>query len=221
MFLIFRAIKEKPESIELTPDEVRHTKALRLRPGDPLYLGDGISRRWKAKLTEDGRTALIEDNPDVFRESELHLYTAVPEKNRWDWLLQKASEIGATHIIPLLCAYSQNRNVSLDRGGKILSEAASQARRYFLPVLNEITPLQKLKIQWDHSVFLEPGSSTSLSEASEKQIKSIFIGPEGGFSKDEIQFFTEHGALPVRLGHSILRVETAALCALAVCASRR
>ncbi|MEQ9365084.1 MAG: RsmE family RNA methyltransferase [Leptospirales bacterium] len=143
MFLIFREVPGAfPESFELASDEYRHLRARRVRPGGAVHVGDGRGRRLAYRLADNGdlvqRSASRIEQGD---EAPVELFTAVPEGRRWDWLLQKATELGATAIQPIQSEYSESRRLKREREERIIMEAAVQSRRFVLPELREALPL--------------------------------------------------------------------------------
>ena len=234
MFLIFREIHQSfPESIPLTPEEFRHARARRLRPGDSVFVGDGRGRRLEYTLgaTGDQLTAQSAgaNAPVIFgSEPRVELWTAVPEGKRWDWLLQKATELGATVIQPIVTQHSEARKIKRDREEKIILEAAVQSRRFFLPELREPVALAKAfdernQAAPSRAATLDPRGDGTLFDffrtddvAIAEGPVQIFVGPEGGFSEAELRELTAAGIELATLGTPSLRVETAAVAALAI-----
>lgn len=250
MFLIFREIHgEYPGTFQFTPEEYRHVRARRLLPGAAVVVGDGRGRRQCYRLNDSGDAITCtapESDIIIGAEPAVELCTAIPEGRRLDWLLQKATELGATVIQPIVCAHSESRRLKRDREERIILEAAIQSRRFVLPVLGDSLSLsQALKGKNDAPAMsgVQPGSARALEKKTPlcaaldprgdrsfanflKQSEGFpgalqfFVGPEGGFSEQELLDFAEAGVVVCRLGTTILRVETAALAALACFASR-
>ncbi|MCR9143287.1 MAG: 16S rRNA (uracil(1498)-N(3))-methyltransferase [bacterium] len=252
MFLIFReAPAAFPESFELSAEEYRHLRARRLQSGATVQVGDGRGRRLAYRLAyEQGagvaRVQRGDGQIEHGNEAPIELFTAVPEGKRWDWLLQKATELGATAIHPIETAYSEARKLKREREERIILEAAVQSRRYILPALGDEVSLaldlqgaagrsddsagrgaQKFAAPEPIRVALDPRGDRSFAQylraagAGDPDAGfagkpfAIFVGPEGGFSELELTRFAEAGTAVCRLGSTVLRVETAALAALA------
>ncbi len=222
MFLIFRNFHDLPPSrVELNDEERHHVRVKRLRGGEEVHVGDGISRRWRGRLGANLRE--VEMDPGEEGESRHEpvrtLFTAVPAGKRWDWLLQKSVELGVTSIIPVVYRRAARAGVSMERARKIIREAASQSRRYFLPELFDEVEFSEVDrhIPPDARLFvlhnLTDSSITSIT-LERGGSAGLFVGPEGGFTDEEISQFLMRGIDPVQLGPHVLRVETAALAAL-------
>ncbi len=236
MFLIFREIPAAfPESFSLSADEYRHLRARRIRPGAAVHVGDGRGRRLEYRLRDSGDdiVQVAGAAPVEGAEACVRLFTAVPDGRRWDWLLQKATELGATAIQPVRFEYSEARKLKREREERIILEAAVQSRRFVLPQLcDELSFSQALAFQNAAQIesesrtpaplrlALDPRGDQNIADfflwsaASDGPVH-IFVGPEGGFSEQELQEFARAGCAICRLGATILRVETAALAALA------
>lgn len=228
MFLIFRDLNSlPPQQVLLEADEIRHLRARRLAPGAAAALGDGRGKRWSGELAPDQKSILLQDpgQPLEKKEGRRILCPALPAGNRWDWLVQKAVELGVTDIFPLIFRHSERREFSLSRGRRIVREAAAQAQRFTLPQL--AGPLRLTQIEGalppdaQPLVFhrVGPVGSGALPLGGEVHpappVDTAIIGPEGGFTTDELTFFQERGWGLVALGETVLRVETASLAALA------
>jgi len=212
VFLIFR---NKPdETIELTSEEQRHARARRLRRGDVVYCGNGQGGRYAGILSRESEIKLDLTTLEERKQPRRNLISALPESSRRDWMLQKCTELGLTDFVPVIFARSENRGIPVSRMDRILLEAASQSRRFFLPVIHEAMDLLQA-ITWAKSIselyVLDPASGEDLREMHPSM--SFLVGPEGGFADEErITLKT----LPTRrMGVNILRIETAAIAALA------
>lgn len=208
-----------------SPEESRHiVKVLRKKEGDQLHITNGKGYLFISEITlADPKkcTGRILDtkktHPPRF---ELHLAVAPTKRlERFQWFLEKATEIGITEITPIYCERSERDKFSMERLQRVIQEAMKQSLRTYLPRLNAMTSYEE---------FLKKGDLPDLRfiahcEADEKvDLKRrvapdtdivILIGPEGDFSRPEIQRAYESGFLPVSLGRSRLRTETAAIVA--------
>jgi 16S rRNA (uracil1498-N3)-methyltransferase len=207
-------------------EESRHiSKVLRKQEGEIIQLTNGKGCFFDAELIISNpkkcvgrlvKTVEIEPLP-------YHLHIAVaPTKlnDRFEWFLEKATEIGISEITPIICDHSERKTIKFERYDKILQSAMKQSLKAYLPKLNEAVSFKQ---------FLSTGSFSEAlmciahCEDSEKQtLKSfltprtsvlILIGPEGDFSSPEIELAEKNGFTPVSLGSARLRTETAALVA--------
>ena len=150
----------------------------------------------------------------------VHLAVGLINKDRFEWLLEKAVECGALSITPLLLDRCVKRSLNLERSQKIVRTAAKQCGRSRFPKLNEPTSLDNyLNDRSDLTVCLQSEGAKSLStwqqEKSPNEV-SVLIGPEGDFSDNEMNVIRDNNIEIVSLGNRLLRTETAAITALNV-----
>ena len=217
LFLIYRKIETQvPDSLPLDAEEIRHIRARRLSPGAAIFLGDGLSRRWRGFLSQNGREFILDIPADVVirKEPSLSLYTAVPDGRRWFWLLQKATELGVSDIFPVLYRRSNPHSFSKARAQRVILEAAAQSRRFFLPNLHPAVAFGKLSEKLPSGVC--PVLFDGRGETDFPLSEAAIVGPEGGFSEEELSVCKEIGWPVASLGGNVLRVETAAIAALSV-----
>ena len=207
-------------------DESRHIgKVLRKQVGDHLYTTNGEGYIFKVKLQSVSSKECIGSvlNVEEEQKSPYHVHLAVaPTKlnDRYEWFLEKATEIGVSEITPIFCDHSERKVIKPERYEKILQSAMKQSLKAYLPKLNAAVPF---------SEFLETQQSSKsqlfiahCEETDKRSLKNelqpgkdvlICIGPEGDFSSEEIQQALGTGFVPVSLGNSRLRTETAAIVA--------
>lgn len=153
---------------------------------------------------------------------ELHLVVAPTKMNdRYEWFLEKATEIGVSEITPIICEHSERKEIKPERFEKILLSAMKQSLQYYLPKLNPATRFSDfIKKENGGQLFIAHCVETDKKElAKEAQAKgkiTILIGPEGDFSEKEISLALTNRYIPVSLGNTRLRTETAAVYASAV-----
>jgi 16S rRNA (uracil1498-N3)-methyltransferase len=180
-----------------------------MKDGDPVFVGDGAGHRISGILS--GREVHVSGSVEARPEPDLRLFCAIPEPARFDWMLQKCTELGATDFFPLLCERSERQSVRMDRSAKIIEEAAVQSGRYVLPRVHEPLSLSRaLEITKKPAFLLTPGAENWLAGSGSAD---FWIGPEGGFSAAEQSQMS--ALVVVSISHHILRVETAAAAALA------
>ena len=199
-------------------------RVLRMKQGDKLHLTDGKGMVCEARIADGNpKSCVVEilhaDRQQARAPYRTHLAVA-PTKNisRFEWFLEKATEIGVDEITPLICENSERRNVKTDRLNKVLISAMKQSLKAFLPLLNEPVrydafiqgayPGQKFiaYISSDYSSLLRDNYQRGSSAV-------VLIGPEGDFTPAEVTEGTGRGFQPVSLGHSRLRTETAGVAA--------
>ena len=228
---LFYTTNIEGEYAYLSEVEARHVvQVLRKREGDMLNFTDGKGGMYEGQISEIGKKKCVlhikEQKQEVGkRDFRLHVAIA-PTKNinRYEWFLEKATEMGIEEVTPILCAHSERTKVRIDRLEKVLMSAMKQSLQAYLPKLNEPIKLaQFLKNQETSQKFIahceEDFDKNQLSDRIEKgKDILLLIGPEGDFSMKEIEAAKEAGFVPVALGNTRLRTETAGLFGVAVCA---
>lgn len=210
----------------LSEEESKHAvRVLRLTQGDMLSLTDGRGNMYRARVVDANpkrcSVEIIESIPEYEKRGYELVMAVAPTKNveRFEWFLEKATEIGIDRILPVECRHSERRNLKHDRCQKVITSAVKQSLKAYHPHLDELTALRKvIEMPFDgikliaHCDQIEAQSPKHISDYVNKGDKVlILIGPEGDFSQEEITFALGMGFLPISLGRSRLRTETAAL----------
>lgn len=201
--------------------QARYLKqVLRLRTGAACIVLDGQGRSWQAVL-DGNELHLAAELPRT--DSELpvvvRLACAVPRGERWDWLLQKATELGANAIYPIVTERSvvQPRSEKRERWQAIVREAAEQAERAILPVVHPPRSFEALLAApppGKRLICTARGHRPPLTDYLPAEALTIAFGPEGGFSTAEVKRALAAGFAEANLGRRILRAETAPMAAL-------
>lgn len=211
------------DQTHLSPEESNHcARVLRMHAGDEIALVDGGGTFCKARLQEvhhKKTTALIYHREPEFGKRPFHLHLAVaPTKSidRFEWLLEKATECGVDEITPIICEKSERRIIKPQRLEKVLQAAMKQSLRAYLPRLNPVIkytdfikqPLQEIAL----IAHCADGAKQNMATTYEvgKNVMAM-IGPEGDFSEAEIRLALDKGCQAISLGPHRLRTETAAL----------
>jgi 16S rRNA (uracil1498-N3)-methyltransferase len=211
--------------IELNVEESRHCiKVLRLRKGDRVLLLNGKGSIFEAAIQIPDAKAckleiLKEEKPQKIRNYQLTIAMA-PTKNidRYEWFIEKSTEIGIDRIIPVICQHSERKEIKPERLEKILIAAMKQSGQLYLPELSQpITFKELINQPFDGDKMIahcEAGNKKELKNSivAGKNVL-ILIGPEGDFDSEEIRTAIEKGFIPVSLGESRLRTETAGIVA--------
>jgi len=207
----------------LTEDESKHAiRVLRLEVGSIVQLIDGRGGLYTAEISDahPKRTILqIKNITAGYGKRNHYLHIAIaPTKNieRTEWFLEKATEIGIDEISLIICQRSERKEAKAERLNKIITAAIKQSLKAYHPVLNEPRTLSELlAAPFDGQKFIahcEDMDKVALSAALEKQGRClILIGPEGDFTRNEIDTALQNGYKAITLGDSRLRTETAAL----------
>jgi len=213
-----------PGVVQLEGDELRHARVVRVREGEEVEVFDGRGGAWMATVRDD--LALELTRPiDAPRESPvaLHLAMAIIQLEKFELVLQKATELGARSIIPLVtdrCEVRPERyREKGERWQKIVFEAVKQSGRTLVPVVETPATFADLAQRGATKILFDADAEeTPLPARVEDAI--LFIGPEGGWSDDELASAREHGFVFRRMGPRRLRAETAAIVATALMAAR-
>lgn len=215
---------ESTTEIKFSTEESRHiSKVLRKKTGDAITVTNGKGLEWKGEITVlDTRNTLATKTATIFHKkakSNLHIAIAPTKSNdRIEWFLEKATEIGITHITPILCNHSERRNIKSERFEKILIGALKQSNQFHLPKLNSLTYFSDfVSSNSADNKFIahcREGNKSNLSSYNSlSKDVLILIGPEGDFSREEVELAMENDFLPVALGSQRLRTETAGIVA--------
>ena len=210
-------------SVDLEPDQANYLgNVLRLREGAELLVFDGETGEWLARIAEAGKkrmrltlerqTRQPEAIPDVW------LAFAPVKRTQTDWLVEKATELGAARLLPIVTQRTIVERVRLDRLESISIEAAEQCGRTRLPHIAEPQPLARFLAERDAKrtvYFADEGGGESAATALRPGPSVILTGPEGGFTDEErAAIRAAPNSIAISLGPRILRAETAALASL-------
>lgn len=211
------------DKLILKPEESKHIiRVLRMQTGDIIHLTDGKGYFYDCEISDPNPRAcslsiIKKWKGDDRKDFYLHIAIA-PTKNinRFEWFLEKSTEIGIDQITPIICEHSERKAVKPERLKKVLISAMKQSLKSQLPVLEPIANFSTF-INQDFNgqkfiAFIDDGVNTELSKIYHPHKNAlILIGPEGGFSKDEVELAEAKSFIPVRLGRSRLRTETAGI----------
>ncbi|RAR72610.1 16S rRNA (uracil(1498)-N(3))-methyltransferase [Flavobacterium aciduliphilum] len=217
-------ISEHQNSFVFDKDESKHIiKVLRKKEGDILYVTNGLGKLFTTEiiLASDSKCT-VKINDTTTQEApkyRLHIAVAPTKMNeRLEWFLEKATEIGIQEITPIICEHSERKVIKIERFEKIIESAMKQSLHSFLPKIHAPVSfkdfIKKIHAGQKFIAHCEDTPKNSLKTRLElgKDVL-ILIGPEGDFSVKEIEMALQHDFIPVSLGETRLRTETAALVA--------
>jgi 16S rRNA (uracil1498-N3)-methyltransferase len=214
-------------SVLITGEEFHHSvRVVRLRVGEEVELfdRDGHSALGVVAALERDQAVVMAGDPLPSRESPLalHLAMSIVQLEKFELVLQKATELGVHSIVPLITDRIELRAERYagksERWKKIVFEAVKQCGRTRVPRLEEPVKFGEVIARGGTKIFFDADASSSPLESLQEA--TLFIGPEGGWSDAELARARQHGAHFERLGPRRLRAETAAIVALSVVASR-
>ena len=221
-------------------DDLHHMlKVLRLKEGDEVDISDGAQWEYRARIEsldrEEAELRILDKQAFAAEPSvRVTLFQGIPKQGKMETIVQKCVELGVHRIVPVF----MDRTVVVDRGkfgkkverwNKVSAEAVKQCRRGIIPEVSEAVRMEDLladrdlSCEYDLVLFAyENETGTTIKDALQQADKSalqdvaVLIGPEGGFSDEEAAAITTGGGVPVSLGRTILRTETAGMAALAM-----
>jgi 16S rRNA (uracil1498-N3)-methyltransferase len=213
------------ESFFFNKEESKHiVKVNRKQSGDILLVTNGLGVLFTTEITlaSDSKCIVkvinkkLEEKPNY----QLHLVVAPTKMNeRFEWFLEKATEIGISEITPIICDHSERKVINKERFEKIILSAMKQSNQFYLPKLNEAISFSDfMNKQNEDTKFIAHCEDQVSKKSLKTQLKSnenitILIGPEGDFSHKEITLALEKNYSPISLGTTRLRTETAAIVA--------
>ena len=218
-------LTENDEQVVFPRDESKHiVKVLRKKVGDILHITNGKGFIFETEILSAEQNNCIakvrgaeKKEPLPYR---LHLAVAPTKMNdRYEWFLEKSTEIGVHQITPVICDHSERKVVKAQRFDRVLQSAVKQSLHTYFPILNEAISFSEfIQKNMDGQKFIahceeEQGKYFLKSQLKLNADVTILIGPEGDFSPNEINEAMENGWKPVSLGDSRLRTETAAVVA--------
>lgn len=222
---VFYTPEIKKITYQLTEEESKHAiKVLRLEAGDEICMIDGTGGLYYGIIDDPNTkkcTIRVIEKIEQYNRKNYYLHIAIaPTKNndRYEWFMEKATEIGIDEITPLLCERSERKIIKNERFEKIIMSAMKQSVKAYKPKLNKLTSFKDfIESNDNNGTFIahcEDNPKPSFkSEISEIQRITILIGPEGDFSPNEIKMAKDSGINEIHLGKSRLRTETAGIVA--------
>ena len=217
-------ISDASEFFSFDKEESKHIiKVLRKKDTDILFVTNGLGFLFETEITLASDTKctvkIISVQQPIPPKYNLHLAVAPTKMNdRYEWFLEKATELGISEITPIICDHSERKQIKTDRFDKIIQSAMKQSNQFYLPKLNEPIAFKDfIKLKNNNLQLI-----AHCEETNKKSLKdvirpnenvTILIGPEGDFSEKEIQLAIKNNYIPVSLGNTRLRTETAAIVA--------
>ena len=224
--------------IRIVGSDVNHIKnVLRMKQGEELIVCDGVGMEYICEIEEflDGEIVLSileQKNASTELPVRLKLYQGLPKKDKMELIIQKAVELGAVEIIPVMtkrCIVKledeKKEAKKIERWQAIAESAAKQSGRGIIPKVSHVMSYKEALHEASSEgmsiiPYEDANGMSSLKEAVKKvvneRVVSVFIGPEGGFEESEIELAKQYGVIPVSLGKRILRTETAGFTTLSI-----
>ena len=217
-------------NITLSSNQAKYLfKVMRLNVDQDITIFDGYTGEYEGKILEksivSGKLRVERKNKEVIRPSDLWLIFSPLRKNRTEWIVEKATELGVKKIIPVITERTIGTGVRMNRLKSIMIEALEQCGGTFLPELMEpdklmnwlnLWPSERQLLFCDESLSKQTNGNT-ISSYHKNKATAILIGPEGGFTRSEGQTIRKlKESISISLGPSILRADTAAVSAISI-----
>jgi len=227
-YFYFAHLAAMAEEFALNEKSSRHiVQVLRMQAGEDLRLTDGKGLSVLAIIREANKKRCLvkiaeKQKQDEPRRKVQIALSLLKNTARFEWFLEKATELGVSEIIPLKCARTEKQQFRMERLQGILESALIQSQQVWMPVIHDPQPFTEwIEQAQAHQKFIahcDPGAKRKLREITDTTLSSqlIGIGPEGDFSEEEIKKAIDNGFMAVDLGEHRLRSETAALAAAAI-----
>jgi 16S rRNA (uracil1498-N3)-methyltransferase len=218
------------EELLLNEDTSKHViQSLRMAMGEELLVTDGKGHLLRCSIIDDHkkkcRVKVLERTFKEKEKSKMAIaISLLKNAGRFEWFLEKATELGIAEIIPLICARTEKQHFRLERMKSILASAMVQSQQSWLPILREPVKLEEIIEKADYAqkfiAHCLDDAKVSLVDAVNHAAPSqlILIGPEGDFTKEEIALAFKSHFVPVALGNTRLRTETAGMVAATILA---
>lgn len=228
----------KGEQIHITGTDVNHIKnVLRMTSGETITICDGEGCFYNCIIEELSKEEIITKIKEALQETnelpgKLYLFQGLPKKDKMEFIIQKAVELGVYEIIPVAAKFcivkledKKKEKKKLERWNEIAKAAAKQSGRGIIPKVASVMSFQEAvsfakKLEYNVIPYEKAEgmlkTKETLKEGASKSSVGIFIGPEGGFSEAEIETAKEAGIFPISLGKRILRTETAGITILSL-----
>lgn len=202
-------------------------QVLRMKPGETIQVTNGLGQLYTAKIVRDHKknceASIIASESKAYSSRKICVaISLLKSPSRFEWLLEKTTEIGINEIIPLICMRTEKQHFRYDRMKNICISSMLQSQQVWLPKLYEPILFEKviLNDSYDHKFIAhcidrEKGNLSDV-KVNENQSTIILIGPEGDFTNEEIDIAFRHQFAPVSLGKTRLRSETAGVVAAAL-----
>ncbi len=210
--------------IKIPEEEFKHLKVKRAKENMDIKILNGKGFEAQAKLHLNEKKLYINSVKDVsYRELpvKVNLYQSILKSDKMDWVIQKATELGIYSVIPLITSrtVAKVKKEKIARWQKIAQEALKQCKRAILPEIKKAVHIRDLNCKGYSLVLWEKSErrlKETLDQLPQKENINIIVGPEGGFSQEEIELLISKGVKDARMGEVILRSETASVYILSV-----
>lgn len=224
-FFYIESLNIDKQTYVLSEDTSKHIiQVLRMKIGESIQLTDGKGNLVTAEIMDDHKKKCVVQKNDFtflpFQNNKSSIaISLVKNSSRFEWFLEKATEIGVQNIYPLICGRTEKQHFRKERMQTIIISAMLQSKQVWMPELTEVISFQDfINTNQSEVKYIahceEDGEKNSIEKNNNDNSSVILIGPEGDFTKDEIESAKVKGFKPVSLGINRLRTETAGIVAV-------
>ncbi len=192
----------------------------RYNVGSEVILFDGGGMEYDAVIEKmnnrEAELRLVSERKGITSGKRITLYQSLIKKDKMEWVVEKATELGVSKIVPIVSERSEKKSLNLERVRKIAIEASEQCGRANVPEMWKVVSLEEALKNCNNVVVFDPSGATPPSApffTKDRGETQIFIGPEGGWTEKELELFKQEGAQVLSLGPLTLRAETAVVVA--------
>ena len=218
MDLFYSKFNANNKLITINETDSKHiTRSFRKNIGDQIRITNGRGLLCEAEILEKGKNIKVKVVSSILHEPDkLSIHVAIsPLKNisRFEWFVEKATELGINQITPITSRYSEKKKINTERLERIITSSIKQSNQFFIPKINPIIPFSSFVLNNDEEKIMAnlKTNNTLKKELFSTNSICILIGPEGGFSDEEINLARENNIKEITLGNNRLRSETAAI----------
>ena len=218
MDLFYSKFNANNKLITINETDSKHiTRSFRKNIGDQIRITNGKGLLCEAEILEKGKNIKVKVDSSILHEPDkLSIHVAIsPLKNisRFEWFVEKATELGINQITPITSRYSEKKKINTERLERIITSYIKQSNQFFIPKINPIKPFSSFILNNDEEKIMAnlKTNNTLKKELFTTNSICILIGPEGGFSDEEINLARENNIKEITLGNNRLRSETAAI----------
>ena len=218
MDLFYSKFNANNKLITINETDSKHiTRSFRKNIGDQIRITNGRGLLCEAEILEKGKNIKVKVVSSILHEPDkLSIHVAIsPLKNisRFEWFVEKATELGINQITPITSRYSEKKKINTERLERIITSSIKQSNQFFIPKINPIIPFSSFVLNNDEEKIMAnlKTNNTLKKELFSTNSICILIGPEGGFSDEEINLARENNIKEITLGKNRLRSETAAI----------
>lgn len=221
-FFVEEEIGER-KTLEIKTEHLLHQwrNVLRFVAGDKVVLFDGRGSDFLCEISAITKNvaslSVLEETAGVIPSKKITLFVSLIKRENFELVLEKATELGVSHIVPVIADRSEKKSLNHERALKIVIEASEQSGRANIPFLDEVVTIEEAVEKYKKEVSLVVFDPTGISNReilTKDSSLGLFVGPEGGFTPAELEFFAEKEIPIIKLGEQILRAETANIVAL-------